>query len=396
MHKTAFEQQIEIIMRSELQEELNIFREMVIRFIENEIAPNYEEWENNKIIPKAFYEKMGAEGLLCCDIPEEFGGFGVSVDFNMMVVEEIAKAGYFALACNLIVHSDIAAHYVLNMGTEQQKQKYLPGMIDGSCIGAICMTEPGAGSDLQGMKTTATRTDSGWSLSGSKTFISNGQNASCYIVAARTNLEAPGSKGMSLFLVDGDKEGFTRGQNLHKMGQAASDTSELFFDNIQLTDADVLGEVDGGFIGLMHELPRERLACACIGTAHAEGALELAVEYIKERQAFGAPIARLQDIRQKIAHMATQTELHRIMMEQYKLLLSEKKLTTVQASMAKYSACEMECDVIDTALQMFGGYGYMKEYPISRFYVDARVQRIYGGTSEIMKEIIGKGVIGRV
>ncbi len=383
-------------MRSELQEELGIFKETVLRFIENEVAPHYEEWEKNKIIPKSFYHKMGEEGLLCCDLPEEYGGFGVSFDFNMLVVEEFAKAGFFALAANVMVHADIAAHYILNMGTEAQKQKYLSKMVSGECFGAICMTEPAAGSDLQGMKSYAKKTDAGWSLSGSKTFISNGQNASVYVVAAKTNLDVPGAKGTTLFLVDGDKDGFERGQNLDKMGQHASDTSELFFDNVALTDADVLGEVDQGFLGLMHELPRERLACACAGVAHAEGALNLALEYIKERQAFGEPLARIQDIRQKIAEMATQVEIHRVLIEQYKLLLSEKKLTTVQASIAKYSACEMEDKVIDMALQMFGGYGYMKEYPISRFYVDARVQRIYGGTSEIMKEIIGKNAIGRL
>ncbi len=383
-------------MRSELQEELNIFKESVVRFIENEIAPHYEQWEKDKIIPKSVWHQMGEQGFLCCDIPEEYGGFGVTVDFNFLVTEELAKAGYFSLACNILVHADIAAHYVLNMGTEEQKKKYLPNMISGHCIGAICMTEPGAGSDLQSMKTTATKTDSGWSISGSKTFITNGQNSSLYIVAAKTNLDVSGSKGTSLFLVDGDCEGFERGQNLHKMGQHAADTSEIFLDTVKVTESDLLGELDKGFLGLMHELPRERLGCAAIGVAHAEGALNLAIEYVKERQAFGAPLAKLQDIRQKIADMATQTELHRVMLEHYKELLSDKKLTPIQASMAKYSSCEMECKVIDQALQMFGGYGYMQEYPISRFYVDARVQRIYGGTSEIMKEIIGKGIIGKI
>lgn len=383
-------------MRSDLQEELSIFKETVTRFIENEVAPHYEEWENNKIIPKTFYHKMGEEGLLCCDLPEEYGGFGASFDFNMLVAEEIAKAGFFSLAANVMVHADIAAHYILNMGSEAQKQKYLPRMVTGECFGAICMTEPGAGSDLQGMKSFAKKSDVGWNLNGSKTFISNGQNASVYVVAAKTNLDVAGAKGTTLFLVDGDKVGFERGQNLDKMGQHASDTSELFFDNVALTEDDVLGELDNGFIGLMEELPRERLACACVGVAHAEGALNLALDYIKERKAFGEPLAKIQDIRQKIAEMATQIEIHRVLIEQYKLLLSEKKLTTVQASMAKYSACEMEGKVIDMALQMFGGYGYMKEYPISRFYVDARVQRIYGGTSEIMKEIIGKNTIGRL
>lgn len=383
-------------MRSELQEELNIFRETVGRFIENEISPYYAKWEEDKVIPKSLWHKMGEEGLLCCDLPEAYGGFGVSVDFNFLVTEELAKAGFFSLACNLLVHADIAAHYILNSGTEAQKQKYLPQMASGHCIGAICMTEPGAGSDLQGIKTTASKTESGWNISGSKTFITNGQNASLYIVAAKTNLKVAGSKGTSLFLVDGDSDGFVRGQNLHKMGQHAADTSELFFDNVSVTEDDLLGKLDGGFLGLMSELPRERLACAAIGVAHAEGALSLALEYIKERFAFGEPIAKIQSIRHKIADMKTQTEIHRIMLEHYKELLSEKSLTTEQASIAKYSACEMECKVIDEALQMFGGYGYMQEYPISRFYVDARVQRIYGGTSEIMKEIIGKSVIGRI
>jgi len=382
-------------MRNELQEELNIFKETVVRFIENEVGPRYEEWEKNKIIPKAFYQQMGDEGLLCCDLPEEYGGFGVPVDFNFLVVEELARAGFFSLAANLLVHANIAAHYILNMGSEEQKQKYLPKMVTGECFGAVCMTEPGAGSDLQGMKTYAKKTDSGWSISGSKTFISNGQNASIYIVAAKTNLDVSGSKGTTLFLVDGDKAGFQRGQNLHKLGQHASDTSELFFDNVEVTEADLLGQLDGGFIGLMHELPRERLSCAVAGVAHAEGALALALEYIKERKAFGAPIAKIQDIRQKIAEMATQVEIHRVLVDRYKELLTAKQLTAEQGALAKYSCTEMEGRVIDMALQMFGGYGYMMEYPISRFYADARVQRIYGGSSEIMKEIIGKGVIGR-
>jgi acyl-CoA dehydrogenase len=383
-------------MKTELQQELNIFRETVVRFIEKEVAPHYEEWEKNKIVPKEFYQKMGAEGLLCCDLPEKYGGFGVSVDFNFLVIEELAHSGFFSLSANILVHADIAAHYILNMGSEEQKQKYLPDMVSGRCIGAICMTEPGAGSDLQGMKTYGKKTTTGWNISGSKTFISNGQNGSIYIVAAKTNLQVPGSKGTTLFLVDGDKEGFHRGQNLNKLGQHASDTSELFFDNVSVTQADVLGALDGGFVGLMDELPRERLACAVAGVAHAEGALQLALAYIKERYAFGMPIAKIQDIRQKIAEMATQTEMHRVLIETYKQRLTDKLLTAEQGALAKYTCTEMEGKVIDMALQMFGGYGYMQEYPISRFYADARVQRIYGGTSEIMKEIIGKGIIGRI
>ena len=380
----------------ELEQELAIFKQTVLRFIDKDIAPYYQDWETQGIIPKALYLKMAQEGLLCCDLPQEYGGFGVNIDFNMLVVEEIAKAGFMSLAANLIVHSDIAAHYLLNLGTEAQKHKYLAKMAAGECLGAICMTEPGAGSDLQGMTTTAKKVSDGWSISGAKTFITNGQNASLYIVAAKTNIEVAGAKGISLFLVDGDKPGFARGRNLDKLGQHASDTSELFFDNVIVTDADVLGQVDQGFAGLMDELPRERLVCACSAVGHAEGALALALDYIKTRQAFGAPLAKIQDIRQKVAEMATQTELHRLMITHYKQLLKEGKLSAAQAAMAKYSCTEMEGKVIDTALQMFGGYGYMSEYPISRFYVDARVQRIYGGASEIMKEIIGHSIIGRL
>ncbi|WP_440873722.1 acyl-CoA dehydrogenase family protein [Thalassotalea sp. PLHSN55] len=383
-------------MRSELQAELNIFKETVERFIEQEIAPFYHIWEQEKLVPKTVWTKMGQEGLLCCDLPEEYGGFGVSYDFNMVVAETLARAGYFALSCSVIVHADIAAHYVLNAGTEKQKQKYLPKMASGECIGAICMTEPSAGSDLQGLKTTAKPSGDGWLINGSKTFITNGQNSSLYIVAARTDLSVPTAKGLSLFLVDGDAEGFSRGQNLDKIGQHAADTSELFLDNVFVSEDDLLGEVDRGFVGLMTELPRERLSLACSATAHAEGALALALDYVKERKAFGQPLANLQDIRFKLAEMATKVTLHRVMIESYKLLLAEKELTTAQASMAKYSSTEMECEVVDTALQMFGGYGYMQEYAISRYYLDARVQRIYGGASEIMKEIIARDLIGKL
>lgn len=376
-----------------LQEELNIFRETVLSFIDNEVAPHYDEWEKNKIIPREFWLKMGEQGLLCCDIPEAYGGFEVDFRFNMVIVEEIARAGFMALATNLTVHSDICAHYILNMGNEAQKQHYLPKLVSGECIAAICMTEPGAGSDLQGMKSNAVKQGDKWLLNGSKTFITNGQNASVYIVAARTDFTVKAAKGMTLFLLDGDAKGFSRGQNLHKMGQHAADTSELFFTDISLSDEAILGQHNMGFIALMQELPRERLALACGAVAHAEGAVKLAVDYVKERQAFGAPLAQLQDIRFKLADLYSHTEIHRVLVEHYKNLLRDKQLSTEQGSMAKMLTTEMECKVIDEALQMFGGFGYMQEYPIARFYVDARVQRIYGGTTEIMKEIISRKVL---
>lgn len=377
-------------MNAEMNEELGIFREMVCSFLDNEVAPHYEQWEKDKIIPKDLWLKMGEQGLLCCDIPEEYGGFGTDFRFNMVVCEELAKAGFFALSTNVTVHSDICAHYLLNMGTEEQKQQYIPKMVTGEIIGAICMTDPSAGSDLQGMKTNAKLVDGKYLLNGSKTFITNGQNASLYIVAARTNMEVKAAKGMSLFLVDGDKPGFKRGQNLHKMGQHAGDTSELFFEDVELSPDQILGSPNQGFIALMQELPRERLALACGAVAHAEGALKLAIEYVHERKAFGEPLAALQDIRFKLAEMYSQTETHRVLIESYKEKLMNKALSAADASMAKYVCTDMECKVIDMALQMFGGYGYMMEYPISRYYIDARVQKIYGGTNEIMKEVISR------
>lgn len=376
-----------------LSQELAIFKESLQSFIEQEIAPHYESWEKNKNIPRSFWQLMGENGFLCCDIPEEYGGYGVDFRFNALVGEEIAKAGYLSLATGLVVHSDICAHYLLNIGTEAQKQTYLPRMVSGECIAAICMTEPGAGSDLQGMSSSAYREGNNWVLSGAKTFITNGHNASLYIVAAKTRKDVKPAKGISLFLVDEDAPGFVRGQNLDKMGQWAADTSELFFESVKLSDDCLLGPQDQGFIALMQELPRERLALACGAVTHAEGALNLALDYVKERKAFGAPLAALQDIRFKLAEMHTQVELHKLMIKDYKAQLMAGTLTTEQASMAKYSATEMECSVIDTALQMFGGYGYMREYPISRFYTDARVQRIYGGASEIMKEIIARPLL---
>lgn len=379
--------------QQQLNEELILFRDTVVAFIENEVAPYYDEWEQNKIVPKAVWRKLGENGLLGCDLPEQYGGYGVDFRFNMLVIEELSRAGFMTLGGNIAVHSDICCHYLLNMGTEAQKQKYLPKMASGDIIGAICMSEPGAGSDLQGMKTTAVKQGDTWKLNGSKTFISNGQNGSLYIVAARTDLTEKAAKGITLFLVDGDKKGFQRGKNLEKLGHHCGDTSELFFDDVELTDDDILGGLHQGFVGLMQELPRERLSLACAAVAHAEGALALAVEYVNERHAFGKPLANLQDIRFKLAEMYTMTETHRVLVEAYKLRIQEKTLSAVDASMAKLTCTEIEGKVVDMALQMFGGYGYMKEYPISRFYADARVQRIYGGTSEIMKEIISRQVV---
>jgi alkylation response protein AidB-like acyl-CoA dehydrogenase len=293
----------------------------------------------------------------------------------------------------MAVHSDIVAHYILNNGTEEQKQKYLPKMVTGECVGAVAMTEPGAGSDLQGLRTTAKRDGDDYLINGSKTFITNGQHCDMVIVVARTNLEVSGAKGTTLFLVDTSTPGFQRGRNLEKIGLHASDTSELFFEDVRVPASAILGELDRGFAVLMGELQRERLSLAIGAVAAAEGVLAVTVEYVKERKAFGAPIAELQNTRFKMAEIATDIRIHRSFVEECKRLFMAGELDVATVSMAKLSATEMQGRVADVCLQLHGGYGYMREYGVSRAFVDARVQRIYGGTSEIMKELISRSVL---
>jgi alkylation response protein AidB-like acyl-CoA dehydrogenase len=293
----------------------------------------------------------------------------------------------------MAVHSDIVAHYLLNRGTEEQKQKYLPKMVSGDCVGAVAMTEPGAGSDLQSVQTTARKNGGDYLINGSKTFITNGQHCDMVIVVARTNPDVPGARGISLFLVDTDSAGFQRGRNLEKIGLHASDTSELFFQDVRVPASSILGNLDQGFAVLMGELQRERLVLAIGAVAAAEGVLADTVAYVKERKAFGAPIAALQNTRFKLAEVATDIRVHRAFVEECKTLLLRGELDVATASMAKVACTEMQGRVVDTCLQLYGGYGYMREYGISRAFVDARVQRIYGGTSEIMKELISRSVL---
>ena len=376
-----------------MNEELGLFRENVRRFIELEIQPHYQQWEKDEIFPREIWNKLGEQGLLGVDLPEQYGGIGADFLFSMVIVEEFARANYGALGGPMTVHSDIVAHYILNHGSEEQKRKYLPGFVSGECVGAVAMTEPGAGSDLQGVRTTAKKAGDEWVINGSKTFITNGQHCDVVIVVARTNPDVPGAKGTTLLLVDKDTPGFSRGRNLEKIGLHASDTSELFFEDVRVPESAILGELDRGFIALMTELPRERLTLSVGAVAAAEGTLEEAVEYTKEREAFGAPIARLQNTRFKLAEMATKVRINRSFVEECKQLYREGQLDPATVSMAKLSSTEMQGEVADGCLQLYGGYGYMKEYGVSRAYVDARVQRIYGGTSEIMKELISRSVL---
>jgi alkylation response protein AidB-like acyl-CoA dehydrogenase len=376
-----------------MNEEMELFRENVKRFIEAEVIPNYEQWEHDEIFPRELWNALGEQGLLAVDIPETYGGFGTDFLFSMVIQEEFAKANCGAVGGPMAVHSDIVAHYILNCGTEEQKSRYLPQMVSGECVGAVAMTEPGAGSDLQGVRTSAKRDGDDYVINGSKTFITNGQHCDMVIVVARTNLEVSGAKGTTLFMVDTNTPGFTRGRNLEKIGLHASDTSELFFEDVRVPASAILGELDKGFSVLMGELQRERLALAIGAVAAAEGVLADTVEYVKERKAFGAPLADLQNTKFKMAEAATEVRIHRSFIEECKRLFMAGELDVATVSMAKLSATEMQGRVADTCLQLHGGYGYMREYGVSRAFVDARVQRIYGGTSEIMKELISRSLL---
>jgi alkylation response protein AidB-like acyl-CoA dehydrogenase len=374
-------------------EEVRIYRDMLGRFIDAEIAPYYEQWERDEIIPRETWNKLGEGGFLCADIPEEYGGAGGDFALSMAVNEEFARRGLVSVGGGMAVHSDIVAHYILNHGSEAQKQHYLPKMVSGECVGAIAMTEPGAGSDLQGVRTTAKRDGDDWLINGSKTFITNGQHADVVITVARTDPDAPGSRGLSLILVDTDKPGFSRGRNLEKLGMHGADTSELFYEDVRVPADALLGELNKGFIALMTELPRERLSLAAGAVAAMEGAIGWTVDYVKEREAFGAPLAKLQNTRFKLAEMQTEFRLNRAFIQECIDLFNRGELDAATASMAKFSSTEAQCRVVDGCLQMFGGYGYMTEYPIARAYADARIQRIYGGTSEIMRELIARDLL---
>ncbi len=373
-------------------EELHLIRETAKRFLAAEVAPHYEQWEEAGIYPRELWNKLGQAGLLCMDIPEEYGGGGASIHAAFELTWEVFSQGYASLG-GIGVHSDIVAHYVLNHGTEAQKKRHLPKMATGEAVAALLMTEPGTGSDLQAVRTIAERVPDGFKLTGAKTFITNGQHADIGIVVAKTDLEAKGSSGTSLFIVDLHREGVTRGRNLKKIGLHSADTSELFFEDVFVEESEVLGPLNGGFIVLMQELARERLGLAAGAVAACRGALDLTIAYVKERQAFGRPIAAFQNTRFRVAEMETQYALIKAFVDQCYRLFADGRLDAATASMAKLASTEAQNDIVDGCLQLFGGYGYMAEYPISRFYVDSRIQRIYGGTSEIMKEIISRSVL---
>ncbi|MFO0696181.1 MAG: acyl-CoA dehydrogenase family protein [Polyangiales bacterium] len=375
-------------------EEIELFRENCRKYLENEVKPHYDKWEKDGIFARSVWTGLGENGLLCVDVPEEYGGIGASFRLSAVVVEEISRMGFGALASNVSVHSDIVAPYILHLGNEAQKQRWLPKMVTGEAVGAVAMTEPGAGSDLQGMQMRAEKKGDTYVLDGAKTFITNGQHCDVVIMAAKTDPSA-GAKGMTLFTVDCSLPGFTRGRNLEKIGQHAADTSELFLEGVTVGADQILGGLGSGFANLMNELPRERLILAIGAIAACEGMIARTVTYVKERKAFGQPIAAFQNTRFKIAELEALVRVNRAYIEASKDKYDLGKLTTVDASIAKLATTELQGKVADECLQLFGGYGYTSEYPISRDFVDARIQRIYGGTSEIMKEIIARSVLGR-
>ena len=374
--------------------DLELFRDNFRRFLAENIKPHYEQWEKEGLMPRSVWSQLGENGFLCVDMPEEYGGYGVPTNYSFMLVEETARAGFCALSTAISCHSEIAAPYILHIGTEEQKQHWIPRMVSGEVVGAIGMTEPGADSDLQSMRTSAILQGDHYVLNGSKTFISNGQHADLVILAAKTDPTAR-AKGVSLLLVDTHLEGFNKGTNLDKIGLHSQDTSELFFDNVKVPANQLLGNAGQGFAYLMQELPRERLAIGITAIGAILGSIDITTQYVNERQAFGAPIAKLQNTRfvlaqAKIEALATAAFVNQCT-EQY----MEGKLDVPTAAAVKSYTTDMQCKIADSLLQLFGGYGYMTEYPISRFYVDARIQRIYGGTNEIMKEIVAREMLGR-
>ncbi|MET0999008.1 MAG: acyl-CoA dehydrogenase family protein [Marmoricola sp.] len=366
------------------------FRKTARTFYEREVVPHHDQWEQDGIVPRDLWLKAGEAGLLCFDVAEEYGGAGVDdFRYNVILSEEQTRAN--ASGPGFSVHTDIIVPYLSSLGTDEQKQRWLPGTVSGEIITAIAMTEPGAGSDLQGIRTTAVDKGDHYLLNGSKTFISNGINADLVIVVARTDPEA-GHKGISLLVVERGMEGFERGRNLDKIGLHAQDTAELSFTDVAVPKENLLGEEGQGFIYLMMNLPQERLIIAAQALAAAEAIVEMCIDYAKTREAFGKPIGKFQHNRFLVAEMATEVRVTRAFLDECLRKHLDGNLTAVDASMAKWWATELQNKLVNQGVQLHGGYGYMMEFPIAKAYLDSRISTIYGGTTEIQKEIIGRSL----
>ncbi|MGH3498718.1 MAG: acyl-CoA dehydrogenase family protein [Nocardioidaceae bacterium] len=376
------------MQRTIFEPEHESFRETVRAWCDKEVVTHHKAWEAAGIVPREVWLSAGEQGLLGFMLPQEYGGGGArDFRFNAMLGEELTRCG--ASGLGFTVHTDIVSAYLTDLATDEQKARWLPGFASGELISAIAMTEPGAGSDLQGIRTTAVRDEDQYVLNGSKTFISNGINADLVIVVAKTD-PAAGHQGISLLVVERGMEGFERGRNLAKIGLKAQDTAELFFADVRVPARNLLGDEGNGFVHLMERLPQERLAIAVVAAAACEVMLDLTLAYVKERTAFGRPIGSFQHSRFALAEMATETQIARVFVDRCITELNAGTLTVAEAAMAKWWTTELQKRVADQCLQLHGGYGYMQEYPISQAYVDTRIQTIYGGTTEVMKEIIGR------
>ena len=378
--------------RTIFESDHELFRETAREFIRREIAPNVTEWESAGRVDKEMFRRAGSAGLLAMAVPEEHGGAGVSdFRFNVVIVEEMMAADAFASGMCITLHNDVVLPYFLELCSEEQKGRWYPGLVSGELMGAIAMTEPGAGSDLAGIKTTAIRDGDSYVVNGSKTFITNGINSDLVVTAVKTDPEQRHA-GMSLLVIEDGMPGFSRGRNLEKIGLHAQDTAELFFDDVRVPVDNLLGEEGSGFVHLVSNLPQERLSLTAGSLAHAQVAFGWTLDYIKERRAFGQPIGSFQTVKHTMAEMRTELDIAQSYVDAQILALNAGELSAEEAAKAKWWVTELENRVISRCLQLFGGWGYMEEYPIARAFRDARVQTIYGGTTEIMKEIVGRSL----
>lgn len=376
-----------MIERTLFNEDHDIWRETVRRFIDKEIVPFHAQWEHDGVVPRELWLKAGDQGLLCCTAPEEFGGLGLDYLFDVIVYEELWKVG--ASAPGFLIHTDLVATYILTHGTDSQKTRWLPKMVTGEVVGSLGMTEPHAGSDLKAIRTRAVRDGDDFVINGQKVFISNGQSCDLLVLATKTD-SAAGSKGVTLFLVEADSPGFKRGRNLEKLGMKGQDTSELFFDNIRVPAENMLGVEGGGFGIMMGKLPQERLAQAIRSATVTETVIQWTVDYTAERKAFGQSIADFQNTQFVLADLKARSVMARVFTDKCIELHMAGKLDPVDAAMAKLVTSELHCEAVDKCLQLFGGWGYMWDYPICRAYADARVVKIAGGSIEVMKMIISR------
>ena len=376
-----------MINRTLFDSEHEIFRESVRRFIEKEITPYHEEWEKDGVVPRELWLKAGEAGMLCCTVPEEYGGAGADYLYDVVVFEEMARAG--ATGPGFMIHTDLVATYIRSFGTEEQKAKWLPKMVSGEAIGSLGMTEPHAGSDLKNIRTRAAKDGDEYVINGQKVFISNGQLCDLLVLATKTD-SAAGAKGITLFLVEGDREGFTKGKNLEKLGMKGQDTSELFFDNVRVPATNMLGDEGQGFSLMMTKLAQERLAQAIRSATVAETVIEWTVDYTANREAFGGTIADFQNTQFKLAELKTDATAGRVLTDRCIEMFMKGELDAIDAAMAKMYLSNLHCRAVDECLQLFGGWGYMWEYPIARAYADARVVKIAGGSIEVMKLLIGR------